>query len=433
MNELLKSIAGLAGFTLVAGAAVLGFANEPPEPGPAVRLLEADDGSEVSLQTPARVLSKDGVRVTLVGVTHIGDRGYYNDLEDLLDTHDLVLYERVEPSWGQDRPDAPDAWKVGATSGRLRHTATRLLLAQQRSRGRLLTDLDEVNDRIGKVDPLDRAAMTDAWGNEFVIVSQDDRLIDVISYGADGVEGGTGVNADLALSDQPEISEQEIDPSAGIQGDLAKAAGLKFQLDEINYDKPSYINADVTAERLMSNLAGRGDNENAVGAMLNQNNGGQSAAIIDLLSGDSALAKIVGGVLRFAGMLPGGRQTIRIVLIETLSRADDLLAGGGALGEDVDRMMSVLLDLRNEVVLEKLDEAIAREDSPKTIAVFFGAGHLPGIETAMLASGWTEEKTDWLTAMSVSESRFFPKEQIQSLRSLIGQSLEQQAELLNGR
>jgi len=42
---------------------------------------------------------------------------------------------------------------------------------------------------------------TDPWGNKFRFVKGGDKGYDIISYGADGHEGGTGADADIKLSD----------------------------------------------------------------------------------------------------------------------------------------------------------------------------------------------------------------------------------------
>lgn len=49
----------------------------------------------------------------------------------------------------------------------------------------------------------DEAVPTDAWGNEFVFVAPgpDGEDYDLISYGRDGVQGGTGNNADIHLAE----------------------------------------------------------------------------------------------------------------------------------------------------------------------------------------------------------------------------------------
>ena len=45
--------------------------------------------------------NEDGIVVRLVGAIHIGDRGYYRELQRLLEETDIVLYE------GINRSDAP--------------------------------------------------------------------------------------------------------------------------------------------------------------------------------------------------------------------------------------------------------------------------------------------------------------------------------------
>jgi len=49
----------------------------------------------------------------------------------------------------------------------------------------------------------------DPWGNDYIYISNpDEDEYDVISYGRDGREGGTGYNADIALST---LGEEESD------------------------------------------------------------------------------------------------------------------------------------------------------------------------------------------------------------------------------
>ncbi len=42
-------------------------------------------------------------------------------------------------------------------------------------------------------------SMTDAWGKEFQWLADDDSTVRVISFGKDGIVGGTGENADLEI------------------------------------------------------------------------------------------------------------------------------------------------------------------------------------------------------------------------------------------
>jgi len=49
----------------------------------------------------------------------------------------------------------------------------------------------------------------DGWGNEFVYEAKDKRLFDLMSYGADGQEGGTGEDKDIGLADLNKTSDEE--------------------------------------------------------------------------------------------------------------------------------------------------------------------------------------------------------------------------------
>jgi len=58
---------------------------------------------------------------------------------------------------------------------------------------------------------------------------------------------------------------------------------------------------------------------------------------------------------------------------------------------------TVILGGRNEVVLEKLEEAL--EGGASKIAIFYGGAHMPGIETTMLNEmGFKKKGEEWLNA-----------------------------------
>jgi general secretion pathway protein G len=49
----------------------------------------------------------------------------------------------------------------------------------------------------------------DGWGNEFVYAAKDKRTFELVSYGADGQEGGTGEDKDITLADLNKTEEDE--------------------------------------------------------------------------------------------------------------------------------------------------------------------------------------------------------------------------------
>ena len=67
------------------------------EPAPYLRTTDAKGGGRI-LQIASRTLvspKKDGPRVTLLGVSHLGEASYYEKIQKKLDTADLVLFEGV--------------------------------------------------------------------------------------------------------------------------------------------------------------------------------------------------------------------------------------------------------------------------------------------------------------------------------------------------
>lgn len=76
-----------------------------------VRLKKNEDGKEVAMQTAVvRFEGLPGTKyagktVDLFGVVHIGEKEYYDDVDQRLSTYDSVLYELVAPDGTRIRPE----------------------------------------------------------------------------------------------------------------------------------------------------------------------------------------------------------------------------------------------------------------------------------------------------------------------------------------
>ena len=63
--------------------------------------------------------------------------------------------------------------------------------------------------------------------------------------------------------------------------------------------------------------------------------------------------------------------------------------------------MELILDDRNRVALECLDE-VQLVDPEASVALFYGAAHMPGLAEGLETRGWTAgEEPTWLTAIEV--------------------------------
>ena len=415
-----------------------------PDPEPYLRVQEQEETGGVSLQIALRTFQRgpNEPTLTLVGVAHVGTPDYYRELEERLDAHDLVLFEGVGPLWAALGDDASEQDKIAATRSRIRMVAVSAM--QQRAKGASVRTIEDTYAGVpGYEARLIRASGIDAWGRPLEFEAPDDGSgFVIVSLGADGEPGGRGADADITLADLPPIASDEIEAGDGIQTQMAQATGLVFQLSSMDYDKPSWVNSDTTAEELSYAMAGLDPDDARPGGGAPMTGGGDP--LFDLMSGRGFMGKLIGGVLKFVGASPQSRAMLRLMLIETLSNADEMMdlaggLGGGDEGPDsgagagLQKMMDVLIDQRNNVVLEDIEEAIERahknDGTPSTIAVFYGAGHLLEMERSLAEMGYTPTGTDWLDAIGVSpEETGMSAQQISGMRGMMQSMIQSQVE-----
>jgi hypothetical protein len=89
------------------------------------------------------------------------------------------------------------------------------------------------------------------------------------------------------------------------------------------------------------------------------------------------------------------QASLRVMLAQTLGSSDAVSNAG--MGE---KLMKVILDDRNAVVLKDLEELVAQKPELGTIAIFYGAAHLPQMQRELVTQrGYRVEKDEWLRAM----------------------------------
>lgn len=401
-----------------------------------LRVRESASGDVVSLEVEVRTLTRaDSPAVHLVGAVHIADAPFYSRLQAFLDAQDVVLYEGV----GGMRE--PDAWpEPGSYDAKRRETLRRLgyvAVLVERSRaaggalpesvGALGTDLGPAASR-----RLARS-LTDSWGTPIVYTSVEADGVaswDVLSYGADGKAGGNGEAADVSFMGS--LSERTA-PEAmaqGLQAELASALGLTFQLTGVDYADPSWRNSDMSMEEIQRAISGDGE-EHAGDASRGEGDDDArseaeraAGALFDALSGEGMIGRISGLITRFISASPQSQAIAKLMLMEAMARAEDLMAVQiGGLGD----LITVLIDQRNEVVLDDLRAIVEDEAEVEDVAIFYGAGHFPHMERALLEDGWVVEDSFWVPAITVDiPAAGLDRAQAQGMRSMIRASLEMQ-------
>lgn len=394
---------------------------DAPKPNPSpdsqpwgsfVRVTAERDKNLITLEVAIQEYKKpdaSGPTVALVGVTHIGDASYYDALQKYLDAQDLVLFEGVKPSSGADELPADDASRVKITTQRIRLLG--VLVERHRSKNKELpASLDAMIGALsGQAKRVAEAATKDAWGNSLTYTRAKELRggFDIASLGSDAKEGGEGVAADLKLSQDKPISKKEKEGGDGIQVKLARALGLQFQLAALDYDRPHWRNSDITVERLEERFEEAGVD----GSML-----------LGMLDGSSFGSKLMGLLLGFIEGSPQLSTQVKIMVAEMLSHGDAL--GAGQLGA----LMDVLIKDRNKIVMADLARELEAKPARTSIAVFYGAGHLPDMDERLRAMGFAPADTRWLKAIAIDVSNFEGGfDQAESVRGMVRKMVEVQA------
>ena len=409
-------------------------ADEPdtPAPGESYMRIARPNENTARLEVAARKFvpeDGDGPAVWLTAVVHIGDSSYYQALQERLDARELVLFEGIgRPAFADPSP-ADDRERVRRTWLAIRHVAAqaeryrRLHGGYPASLGLLR---QEVSSRNGLAGAWMRAAMTDAWGRPL----QYDRTkngLTLFSRGSDDEPGGWSHAADIRFADQPPLAEAELRPDESIQADLADALGLAFQLHAIDYDRPHFRNSDMPMRGLRRAMADGDGREpphiDPEAARADEGGGGgqQLERVMGLLNGTSFSASVLRFATRIIGASPRLRAIVKLVLIETIGRIEGDLSKMRGLGPEMSELMRVLIDERNRIVIGDLSRALASDDPPGSISIFYGAGHMSDLERRLMDRlGYRPADQRWLPAFTAKLSETgLTSMQITAMRAMI--------------
>jgi hypothetical protein len=207
---------------------------------------------------------------------------------------------------------------------------------------------------------------------------------------------------------------------AGIQTALATALGLKFQLDAIDYRRPTFINSDLQAPELEREVRER------TTAAKREDRDETFNQLMDALQGSGATG---GALSQVAGVLGSSAQTreiTKLMLIEVLGRAGEFLELARNYSPEMKDLFDIVLTERNTVVLRDLRAQLARLKPGQSIAVFYGAAHMDEIAQRLRNElRYVPAKQEWDTAFTAktAESGIKPA-QIRMMLDLLRTQLQ---------
>jgi hypothetical protein len=242
----------------------------------------------------------------------------------------------------------------------------------------------------------------------------------------------------------------KLDSAGGIQTRLAKSLGLVFQLDAIDYKRPHFVNSDLTVEGLQNAITDRTEKRPAAKAKPDDKavagaNGKEPAtngaklpekvdnetfsALMDAIHGEGEMAESLGALVGLMGSTPEMRETTKLMLIEALGQAGEIIDIAKAASPDIKDLFEVLITERNEEVIRQLKAQLPKLTGGQTIAVFYGAAHMDEIAKRLTSQlNYQPAAREWDTAFTADGSKsIMPQAQIKMMLQMMRTQLQNPA------
>lgn len=214
---------------------------------------------------------------------------------------------------------------------------------------------------------------------------------------------------------------------SSIQHTLATSLGLVFQLAAIDYDRPGFKNSDLSIAELQRMMAGETGADRPDGAS------GSAAAgspefqqLLGIMDGSSFLGVLVHMGIKLISSSPKLQAMSKLAMIEMLGHFQADLSEMEGVPPDLQRLMTVIIRGRNDVVIRDLKQCVGKVPPGHSISVFYGAGHMPDLEKRLTGElGYRRRDEAWLTAMSLNtRASALSKSELDMVQSLIRWQLD---------
>jgi hypothetical protein len=206
----------------------------------------------------------------------------------------------------------------------------------------------------------------------------------------------------------------EPEDQSSIQHTLAQSLGLVFQLRAIDYDRAHFHNSDLTIPQLQRMMMGQENVlEDQEGAATTEEPGEDDAPggaqspelreLMGVMNGSTVLGMLVHLGVKFLGSSPKLQAMTKLVMIETLGRFQGDLAEAKGIPPEMQRLMTVIIRGRNDVVMRDLKKQLGRGKRGQSISVFYGAGHMADLEKRLVEELRYRRRDEvWATALTVN-------------------------------
>ena len=206
---------------------------------------------------------------------------------------------------------------------------------------------------------------------------------------------------------------------------IADALGLISQYEGIDYRREHFHNADLTQAEMLARLRGetlttpRPEGPDQPLGPPDKVAEAKFKMMMDVMQGGGLGGLIADVGLTFVKYNPRLRATMLLGIIGTDPAASEKQLAKQLGGESGKRISKLILEERNQEAVSGLRRFIGQRKAGETVALFYGAAHLEGIEDALIRRfGYVPESTEWLVAIRVNgaEAGLTPEQAKEALK-----------------
>lgn len=187
-----------------------------------------------------------------------------------------------------------------------------------------------------------------------------------------------------------EDDDRPTHPLRMIQQAMGRMLRLEFQLENIDYSRPNFVHADASGEEFEAMQKERGESMMKLLAKSMELSSDPEMSAKFREAQDISLADLI---MIFYSDKAAAR--FKVVFGNLLSESEQIL-DKKLLGKD-----SAIITGRNGVALKKLEQVLA-DPAKKRVCIFYGAGHMPSMESALIEKFHAKPASfNWLTAWNM--------------------------------
>ena len=171
-----------------------------------------------------------------------------------------------------------------------------------------------------------------------------------------------------------------------MQQSLKQMLDLEFQLEQVDYDQPNMVHADMDAITFARMQRNKGESFMTLMFQMMMNDWRMQ---LQGKSTSPSWSDLMG--LFFSGK--DRTHALKWLFAKQFSKFDLIMSGieSGADGEG-----TVIIVERNRVALKVLEQQIAKKK--RKLAIFYGAGHMADLEAELLKRGFKKTRHQWVKA-----------------------------------